>query len=1441
MFIYSILSLLLSFTQPVKVFSPGDTIVADIYRFGISLTEKPVSFVCVDSNEHYNLFYPYERKPVTSIARTIGSRYTILAGNEVLSASHLFKREWAEFSPYLDQFEIHFLRLIKESHTADFRWYFGSDGLILRGQGPSSSSIQVFPIEEIPQDQPIIAIAFSPFFEDSIIYLATPYQVLVGYAVGSPPFYDGWSFQLLGDTLPLIRSLFSLNDTLIFASTGEGVFRWDGTSWDHVLSGIGVNEILRKGDTLIAATEDGLYSSDLDGTSWSHYLFDGDIPSIVFVGDTILAPVNDVGVLRYTPGGTDTLREGLKGLPYEPIGGLSFHSISYDEGDLFVGTDVGLFEYQEDSWVSLSGNTCEKGIGNNVAKDVCDSASLLINQVFSEAYDNELSVFSDSLGISPSWEDKVNVLLFPVFEYINLLYRTYPDLSPIYSYPILDLKNSSYPSFAINISNETFRGPRWLGLDSDSRKKVIEYMLSRIGTYEIDTLEPTVFNAGYATLLTYWADQDFNQGLIAGFDSDSSIFRFLFEGSESYPYGPNIKEIDRERLLFFSDYIYEQFGKDEFLSLLSDPDTGISALNKFLDAHGTSLLSFLSKWALSTWVNEPSTGYGYSKIELPQFTTSYLISQLPQGPDSLFLDPLSFSTMRFSLNSPYTLYFNADAGDSMSAFTIKYISGGDIEIDSLPLDSNFYGVDTILESSIDSTDLLVFNLDRDLRRAFYGSGYSNSVLPPVNLHAVSGHRNVVPLSWDPPPVGIPAGTYLYKVYRSYNLSGPYDLVKSGIDGLTYVDSTVFPDTLYYYMASAVLNGSESGLSKADSARTVLFPPPRNLVGFQDASVYLQWNRPLDNLQCAYRVWKRDTLSNNYVLVDTTTEESYYLFPAPKGYAYAVTALYDNPQGESDFSNEVIPASGSSQWGVDTRADIKTGDVWNYVSDYGVPAGGDMNSGLFGFDWPGGEGHNYYIWGSYLAVGTKVNGIPYVTYSNYPRGEWGAGNIEYAPLPYSDYDVIAVCQDFMDENPWNASGRHTGLLIKERVLSWKSDPMLRFANALVFGITYDKDQCDIAGAGDTLKEVYLALWIDADVSGSDYTDPHIDDLVDFDGWDGPSTNTDEIDSITLLPDGTYLPYPDGVPDEYLVFGDEPDEHTLNGDTLIVSRSLSYMFDWDNYAEPGWDVGENGHSTGYIGASLIYAPPSPSDSVWVEDEDTLRMVRPAAHMWWDWENDPQTDADVYNYLSGHAPFYPGGNILPPPSYLGEGPFDYRFFLSAGPFDIADRETVYVIYGLGVGEGINGDNENVYYNPQWLPGLRHVIDRIWKEYYNGSKKSDPFHPSGLTEDTHWGGLLGVKEEANKNKTPFRLLSISPNPFSQSTLLRFSVQSKDVPIDLTMYDVAGRKVKTILKDAHLSPGFHEFSIDGRDDSGRLLPSGVYFVLFKAKGHQTKKLLLVR
>ena len=86
----------------------------------------------------------------------------------------------------------------------------------------------------------------------------------------------------------------------------------------------------------------------------------------------------------------------------------------------------------------------------------------------------------------------------------------------------------------------------------------------------------------------------------------------------------------------------------------------------------------------------------------------------------------------------------------------------------------------------------------------------------------------------------------------------------------------------------------------------------------------------------------------------------------------------------------------------------------------------------------------------------------------------------------------------------------------------------------------------------------------------------------------------------------------------------------------------------------------------------------------------------------------------------------------------------------------------------------------------------------------------PTAIAEQT-----AGVPEA-------FRLHGNWPNPFNASTTIAFDVE-RTVPVHLVVYDVLGRRVRTLYSGETLTAGHYRISWNGRDDEGRSVASGVY------------------
>ncbi len=84
-------------------------------------------------------------------------------------------------------------------------------------------------------------------------------------------------------------------------------------------------------------------------------------------------------------------------------------------------------------------------------------------------------------------------------------------------------------------------------------------------------------------------------------------------------------------------------------------------------------------------------------------------------------------------------------------------------------------------------------------------------------------------------------------------------------------------------------------------------------------------------------------------------------------------------------------------------------------------------------------------------------------------------------------------------------------------------------------------------------------------------------------------------------------------------------------------------------------------------------------------------------------------------------------------------------------------------------------------------------------------------------------------------------PNPFNPETAISFEIPGIGGQVTVTVYDILGRKVKTLL-DRVMLPGEHRVVWDGRNDRGVLQASGIFLYRVQFGGQiQTRKMLLLR
>jgi len=124
----------------------------------------------------------------------------------------------------------------------------------------------------------------------------------------------------------------------------------------------------------------------------------------------------------------------------------------------------------------------------------------------------------------------------------------------------------------------------------------------------------------------------------------------------------------------------------------------------------------------------------------------------------------------------------------------------------------------------------------------------------------------------------------------------------------------------------------------------------------------------------------------------------------------------------------------------------------------------------------------------------------------------------------------------------------------------------------------------------------------------------------------------------------------------------------------------------------------------------------------------------------------------------------------------------------------------------------------------GIQYYLDGTYDPL--AAVVTDSFAIKYTTYPPDW---VGIKEEGGFASLPLKTLLgvMYPNPGLGVMSIRYQIASVS-NISLCVYDAAGRLVRTVIK-GKCEPGYYTQVWDSRDDLGRRVPAGVYFVRFAA------------
>ncbi len=112
------------------------------------------------------------------------------------------------------------------------------------------------------------------------------------------------------------------------------------------------------------------------------------------------------------------------------------------------------------------------------------------------------------------------------------------------------------------------------------------------------------------------------------------------------------------------------------------------------------------------------------------------------------------------------------------------------------------------------------------------------------------------------------------------------------------------------------------------------------------------------------------------------------------------------------------------------------------------------------------------------------------------------------------------------------------------------------------------------------------------------------------------------------------------------------------------------------------------------------------------------------------------------------------------------------------------------------------------------------------------------------HWVTITGgsaIEDEIAAIPTGPMMLQNYPNPTKGKTAIGFNLSQADI-VNLTIYDVSGQFVKTLIDGQYYQAGESMVYWNGNSQTGEAVPNGVYFYMLDANGEKaTKKLILLK
>ncbi len=106
----------------------------------------------------------------------------------------------------------------------------------------------------------------------------------------------------------------------------------------------------------------------------------------------------------------------------------------------------------------------------------------------------------------------------------------------------------------------------------------------------------------------------------------------------------------------------------------------------------------------------------------------------------------------------------------------------------------------------------------------------------------------------------------------------------------------------------------------------------------------------------------------------------------------------------------------------------------------------------------------------------------------------------------------------------------------------------------------------------------------------------------------------------------------------------------------------------------------------------------------------------------------------------------------------------------------------------------------------------------------------------------FTGVKQREVHKDRAFIIGNAYPNPFNSSVSISYHISGQQ-RISIAVYNVMGKKIRTLVHDNMNTTTENSITWDGRDNGGHLVSTGTYFVVFESAGSRlsSRKILFLK